>query len=75
MTPKEKSWELVSKFGQIYVWDNSMPNEFNEEFSGTMPRQIAKECALICCDEVLGDMGADRGYSFWTEVKQELEKL
>lgn len=35
----------------------------------------AKDCALICCNEVLGYMGADRGYSFWVEVKQEIEKL
>ena len=35
----------------------------------------AKECALIACNEVLGYMGADRGYEFWTEVKQEIEQL
>ena len=35
----------------------------------------AKQCALICCNEVLGDMGADRGYTFWSEVKLEIEKL
>ena len=33
------------------------------------------KCALICCNEVLGYMGADRGYEFWTNVKQEIEKL
>lgn len=35
----------------------------------------AKQCALICCNEVLGYMGADRGYEFWSQVKQETEKL
>lgn len=35
----------------------------------------AKQCALICCSEVLGYMGADRGYEFWYQVKQEVEKL
>ena len=35
----------------------------------------AKECALIACNEVLGYMGADRGYEFWTEVKKEIEQL
>jgi hypothetical protein len=34
-----------------------------------------KRCALICCNEVLGYMGADRGTEFWSEVKQEIEKL
>ena len=32
----------------------------------------AEQCALITCDEVLGYMGADRGYTFWLEVKQAL---
>ena len=30
---------------------------------------------LVTCNEVLGYMGADRGYAFWTEVKQEVENL
>jgi hypothetical protein len=36
---------------------------------------IAKRYAIQCCNEVLGYMGADRGYSFWVEVKQEIEKI
>lgn len=64
MTPKEKAKELVLKYLKI---DNNTKKWFN--------KNIAKQCALICCDEVLGYMGADRGYSFWTEVKQEIEKL
>jgi hypothetical protein len=36
---------------------------------------IAKRQAIETCNEVLGFMGADRGYSFWVEVKQELEKI
>ncbi len=42
---------------------------------GVSIKEFAKESALICCNEVLGYMGADRGYSFWQEVKQEIEKL
>jgi len=61
MTPKEKAKELVYKF------DDTM------EFS--TPQRFAKQCALICCEEVLGYMGADRGTAFWEEVKQEIEKL
>ena len=29
----------------------------------------AKDIAINICNEVLGYMGADRGYEFWTEVK------
>jgi hypothetical protein len=38
-------------------------------------KDIAKECALVCCDEVLGHMGADRGVEFWQEVKTQIELL
>ena len=41
----------------------------------TNDSRIAKHCALVCCDEVLGHMGADRGVEFWQEVKQEIEAL
>ena len=60
MTPREKASELIVKF-QTTI--RSL--DYNE----------AKQCALICCNEVLGNMGADRGYIFWLEVKQEVEKL
>jgi hypothetical protein len=59
MTPKEKAYELRDKFHSIHF----------------MSLEMAKESALITCNEVLGYMGADRGYEFWTEVKQEIEKL
>ena len=34
-----------------------------------------KQCCHIAIDEILGYMGADRGYEFWNEVKQEIDKL
>ena len=40
---------------------NKKANELIEIFG--------KELAIKCCDEVLGYMGADRGYAFWSEVK------
>ena len=71
MTPEQKAAELVNKFFEFnhrVKWDSD-----NDEWIHNYDQ--AKECALICCDEVLGYMGADRGYEFWTEVKQEIEKL
>jgi len=65
MTPKEKTKELVNKFRpytKIIVADA----EYIEN---------TKICALIAVDEILGYMGADRGYAFWEEVKQEINKL
>ena len=62
MTPKEKALELFDKFN-------------NPDTTHYPYVHNAQQCALICCDEVLGYMGADRGYEFWTEVKKELEQL
>ena len=64
MTPKEKAEELVNKY---YNGDDLLYE--------TLSFIQAKQCALITVNEVLGDMGADRGYAFWSEVKQEIEKL
>jgi hypothetical protein len=32
----------------------------------------AKDIAISMCDEVLGFMGADRGYDFWANVRDVL---
>ena len=65
ITAQEKAVELYSKYEQL-----------GRDFTrGVSMHEFAKQCALICCDQVLSDMGADRGYSYWTEVKAEIEKL
>jgi hypothetical protein len=61
---KEKARQLIEKYNLV-VLDTAL--------GGSNIR--VKQCALICCDEVLGDMGADRGYEFWSQVKDELHKL
>ena len=69
ITSKEKADELVDKMYYIGRYDDK------EDYNPAMAWDRAKQCALICCNEVLGYMGADRGYEFWTNVKQEIEKL
>jgi hypothetical protein len=67
MTPKEKSIELVNKFLQIY--------------DGRVPQ--AKQCALICVDEVLENITEEvmtykpfmMNTDYWQEVKEEINKL
>jgi hypothetical protein len=71
MTPKEKATSIVDTMYLII----SNNGQFTGEHSIPFKFEEAKKCALICCDEVLGYMGADRGYQFWSEVKQEIEKL
>ena len=59
MTAKEKAEELVNKYLQIY--------------DGRVPQ--AKQCALICVDEMLAFDLRFFDIVFLEEVKQEIEKL
>ena len=68
LTPRRKAIVLVDTFMDI-----GEEQEYNTP--RYLSKDIAKQCALITCNEVLGHMGADRGYEFWTEVKQEIEKI
>ena len=72
MTPKEKAEELFNNmcnanYGFIYELDKE-------------PYNTAKQCALIAVDEIIGnivntsiDYGAS--WTYWQQVKQELEAL
>jgi len=63
MTPKEKAKELVDKFSDITTGWNFI--------------EAAKECALICVDEILNGsrLYYFEDYSYWKEVKEEINKL
>jgi hypothetical protein len=66
MTPKEKAKELVDKM-MYYLKYNCQP---------TLSEMVAKQCALITVDEVMQKTLWDKSEQrFWTEVKQEIEKL
>ncbi len=82
MTPKEKAKQLFDSFMDIGEEQDKTLIKYLEKLSSNsyntpryLSKDIAKQCALITCNEVLGYMGADRGYEFWTEVKQEIEQL
>ena len=61
MTAKDKAKELVDRFR---IGDRNMKSK-------------AIQCALICVDEILDAVTtiADKKFDFYTEVKQEIEKL
>ena len=63
MTPKEKAKELVDKFFEY--------SDSADEF------RFAVKCALIAVDEILTNVKflAEYDYKFYSEVKQEIEKL
>ena len=59
MTAKDKAIELVNNYLQIY--------------DGRVPQ--AKQCALICVDEILETPLHVYGRGYWEDVKQEIERL
>ena len=68
MTAKEKTIQLIDNFMDL-------SDEQEYDTPRYMSKEMAKHCALLTANEVLGYMGSDRGYSFWLEVKEEIEKL
>jgi hypothetical protein len=64
MTPKEKAEELVKKYGKTLKKDLK---------GGGYKYNVlhAKQCALICVDEIL----SWNPTLFWETVKTEIEKL
>jgi hypothetical protein len=59
MKPLEKAQQLYT---DAYTrWCYELSHDKNE--------RIARSIAEYVCNEVLGDMGADRGYEFWCYVR------
>jgi hypothetical protein len=74
MTAKQKARDLVDRY---YVWTSRAEN--NETFA----MYDAKQCALICVDEILENIPNEvmtykpfmMNTDYWQEVKQEINKL
>jgi hypothetical protein len=72
MTAKEKAIRLVDRFKAdtvIYTWDDD-----GYEVDIETSLQNAKNCALICVDEIL-EFHDRIDVKYWKEVKQEILKL
>lgn len=69
MKPEEKAKEIYSKYTDALNIRDLRPTA----------NPFAKQCALICCDEILEEIKSipdQDGYiEFWTEVKTQIEKL
>jgi len=71
MDAKDKATELVDKFYNE-IDCASLTDEISED--------KAKQCALICVDEMLKEIKPSlvyhkRDVEYWQEVKEEIEKL
>lgn len=66
MTAKEKAKELVETY---------LKNIIDLAYAETKTKELAKESALICVDEMEAmDYDMDR-LEYWNQVKQEINKL
>lgn len=65
ITPKEKAKELINRYLKI------LAGGFYDV------REEAKQCALICVDEILSGsrLFYIEDYDYWREVKKEIELL
>ena len=63
--PKDKAIELYKDAYSRWCYEASHDKNI----------AMAKAIGLYVCSHVLSDMGSDRGYSFWCEVKSCLEEL
>ena len=68
MTPKEKAFDLISKF------QHPLSEESNTD---CLHIEVAKEFALIAVDEILKitKHESPSAYVYYMQVKQEIEKL
>lgn len=74
MTTKEKALEIVQRFGRIIPFQDTY---YSEEELYKMHKKNAKECALICVDEILKSQHNvwENTIEYWQEVKLEINKL
>jgi hypothetical protein len=69
MKAKDKAKELVYRFLKEFP---------STEDIGFGQIKIAKQCALICVDEIIKVLDEEEKYTaeaYWKDVKQEIEKL
>jgi hypothetical protein len=77
MTPKEKAKELVEKFKKYTDVAGGCAIEAE---CIKINLKFAKQCALICVDEILhayefGGACSSEDLRYWGEVRAEIEKL
>jgi hypothetical protein len=80
MTPKEKAFELFTKFADIEHLGVYGDYDGNWEWSSSLWRKQAKESALIAIEFAIEFAGGDMNEQFdkilyLVEVKHEIEKL
>ena len=72
MTAKDKAIELVDRLKGV-----TRPFSKSRTLKVDIHPEHAKQCALICVDEILDAVTtiADKRFDFYTEVKKEIENI
>jgi hypothetical protein len=66
MTPRETAEDLILKFKS---------SQSEDGFNDVRDFHAATRCALIAVNEILKSIDSNHYFIYWTEVKNELEKL
>ena len=66
MTPEQKATEIIDKFLQI-------KDSQSKDLGNLMFINEAKECALICVNEIINSKPIGNSINYWLLVKQKIE--
>ena len=66
MTPRETAEDLILKFKS---------SQSEDGFNDVRDFHAATRCALIAVNEILTSIDSNHDFIYWTEVKNELQKL
>lgn len=74
MEPKEKALRLCQQMGVTTLFD------FTCNEGHTLPKEVAKKCALIAVDELIREQdmwqnGQTEPVKYWQRVREEIVKL
>lgn len=70
MKPYEKAKQIVDK----YLLEIKGADRYNYNLD-SMNLFIAKQCGIICVDEILDYVETNEDMDYWQQVKEEIEKM
>ena len=73
MKAKDKAKELVEKFKKVNI--TFQPSAFSNIETYPLNEKEAKQCALICVEEIKECLSSNIYLRYWQEVKKEIENL
>lgn len=74
MSPEEKARQLIDAMGISTSYGINYTGEDDIPF---YKNQYAKQCAIICCDEILEEIGIEYAsrLAYWNKVKEAIKLI